>query len=204
MKRILTLSAVAALALSLAAVALANGPAGHHHAARLGAPGSGGGKFTAWRDCLKQQGLPERPARGAKPSDADRAKLKAAFEACKSALPAPVKAAQDAFAKYRECLKQQGLPERPARGAKPSDADRAKLKAAFEACKSALPAPVKAAQDAFAKYRECLKQQGLPERPARGAKPSDADRAKLKAAFEACKSALPQRPHSFRSTVRHR
>ncbi len=156
--------------------------------------------FAKYRDCLKQQGLPARPARGSKLSDEDKAKLKAAFEACKSALPAPVKAAQDAFAKYRDCLKQQGLPARPARGSKLSDEDKAKLKAAFEACKSALPAPVKAAQDAFAKYRDCLKQQGLPARPARGSKLSDEDKAKLKSAFEQCKSLLPAR--STNSTKR--
>jgi hypothetical protein len=140
MRRILIPFAVVALALSLAAVALANGPGGHH-GGRLGAFGwGGGGDFSAYRDCLKQQGLPARPARGSKLSDADKAKLKAAFEACKSALPAPVQAAQDAFAKYRDCLKQQGLPARPARGSKLSDADKAKLKAAFEKCKPLLPA----------------------------------------------------------------
>jgi Spy/CpxP family protein refolding chaperone len=201
MKRLLILSVAAALALSAAAAALANGPGAHGPGGRVGAFGLGrsSGDWQPWRDCLAKQGLPARPARGSKLSDADKAKLKAAFEACKSALPAPVQAAQGAFAKFRDCIQKQGAPAKPAPGTKLSDADKAKWKAAFQAC---LPAPVKAAQGAFAKYRDCLKQQGLPARPARGSKLSDADKAKVKDAFAKCKSLLPVRPDSTSKTTR--
>jgi hypothetical protein len=146
MKRLLILSLAAALALCATAVALAHGPGGHRPAARLGALGWGSGELQAWRDCLAKQGLgsPERKSEGRarkhdRPSAADLEKRKAAFEACKQYLPAPVREAQDAISKFRDCLQKQGLPARPAPGSEPSDADRAKRKAAFEACKSLLP-----------------------------------------------------------------
>ena len=162
----------------------------------------------AWKDCLAKQGLtpPVRKGEGharqrERPSAADLAKRKAAFDACKQFLPAPVKARLDAFEQFRSCLQKQGLTP-PARGTKPSDADRAKRKAAFDACKSLLPAPVKAGLEAFEQFRSCLQKQGLTP-PARGTKPSDADRAKRKAAFDACKSLLPARPHAT-TTMRFR
>ena len=208
MKRVLILSAVAALALSATAVAFAHGPgargpAGHLGAFRLGS------LPQAFKDCLAKQGLapPVRKGehhvgKGDHPSRADFAKRKAAFDACKQYLPAPVKARQDAFEQYRSCLEKQGLPTRPSRGERPSDADKAKLKAAFDACRQYLPAPVKARLEVFEQFRSCLQKQGLTP-PVRGTEPSDADKAKRKAAFDACKSLLPARPHPT-ATMRFR
>ena len=209
MKRVLILSSMAALALSAAAVAFAHGPGPRGPAGHVGVFGVGAGIPQAWKDCLAKQGLTppgregERHARkGEHPSAADLAKRKAAFDACKQYLPAPVKARQDAFEQFRSCLKKQGLPAPPARGTKPSDADKAKFKAAFDACKQYLPAPVKARLEAFEQFRSCLQKQGLAP-PVRGTEPSDADKAKRKAAFDACKSLLPARPHPT-ATMRFR
>jgi hypothetical protein len=54
---------------------------------------------------------------------------------------------------------------------------------------------VKDGLNAFEQFRSCLQKQGLTP-PARGTKPSDADRAKRKAAFDACRSLLPARPRT--------
>lgn len=146
MKRVLILSSMAALALSAAAVAFAHGPGPRGPAGHVGVFGVGAGIPQAWKDCLAKQGLTppgregERHARkGEHPSAADLAKRKAAFDACKQYLPAPVKARLEAFEQFRSCLQKQGLAP-PVRGTEPSDADKAKRKAAFDACKSLLPA----------------------------------------------------------------
>lgn len=105
--------------------------------------GPGRGRLTAeQRQCLEDQGL-ERPARGERPSAEKRQAFRAAAETCGIELPVrrgPVRRfLRDLTEEQRQCLEDQGL-ERPARGERPTDAQRDAFRAAAEECGIELPA----------------------------------------------------------------
>jgi hypothetical protein len=107
----------------------------------------------AQKQCLQDNGvtLPAKPADGqtrTEPTDAERAKRKAAFEACNIPLPQHRPGGPghpmltDA---QKQCLEGQGVtkPAKPADGqerAKPTAEQRAKFEAAAKACNIELPA----------------------------------------------------------------
>lgn len=159
-------------------------------------------RLGAFRDCLEQHSGTGAPTPGTKPPGFDFSKVRVALDACRSLLPGTVRAAQDGLEKYRDCLREHGWPPAGTHGQKPSDGDRATRRAAFDACRSLLPAPAQKALAAFDKYRDCLRDNGWPAAGARGAGWSDADRAKRKAAFQACRSLLPQLPHRAHARFR--
>lgn len=142
MKKIGILSMVCVAFLATAAVALAHGPrpGGPHGPGLLGHKGPRPQLSQAFRDCMTAQGI-TRPATHptGPPSEAHKAKLEAAFQACKQHLPAAAVAAHDALVTFRQCLQSKNLPAPPARGTRPSAEDRARVKAVLEACRALLP-----------------------------------------------------------------
>jgi hypothetical protein len=139
---------------------------------------------------------------------------------------AEFRAHQDAVAKYEKCLTDNGasVPVRipglhRAQGDKPAaptDEERAAFEKAAKACADLAPVPLgvsaadwKAFQAAQEKFRACLKDQGVDlldhaiggprgGQPAAGDQASDADRAKRKAAFDACADLRPDPPAGLR------
>jgi cytochrome c553 len=102
---------------------------------------------------------------------------------------------------FRDCMVAQGV-EKPARGERPTEAQKATFEAAFEKCKSLLPEGLRerlekrqAQREAFA---ECMREHGVTwPKPARGERPNltDQQRETLRKALQACGDLRPHGPH---------
>jgi len=98
----------------------------------------------------------------------------------------------------RACLEQAGV-TKPAEGQRPTDEQREAFKTAAESCGIELPeggpgrpggpgGPPQLTDE----QRECLDGQGI-EKPAKGERPTDEQRAAFEAAAEQCNIDLPER-----------
>jgi len=97
----------------------------------------------------------------------------------------------------KACLEQAGV-TKPAEGQRPTDEQREAFKAAAESCGIELPAggpggPGHRGPELTDEQRECIEGQGV-EKPAKGERPTDEQRAAFEAAATECGIDLPSRP----------
>lgn len=97
----------------------------------------------------------------------------------------------------RACLEQAGV-TKPAEGQRPTEEQRTAFEAAAESCGIELPAggpggPGHRGPQLTDEQRECIEGQGV-EKPAKGERPTDEQRAAFEAAADACGIDLPDRP----------
>src|SRR5919108_5703160 len=99
MKRLIVIGVLAAFGASATVVDAHPGP---------GPRGPRPAPPQAFVECMEKEGA-TRPARGTKPTPEQRAKNRAAFEACKQHLSAEARARIEAREKFRACMKAQGV-----------------------------------------------------------------------------------------------
>jgi hypothetical protein len=97
---------------------------------------------------------------------------------------------------FRACMEARGV-EKPDRGERPTEAQKAKFEAAFEQCKSLLPERLRQRLEQRQELRQCLRNHGVtwPKRE-RGERPNltEEQRATLRSALAACGDLRPHGP----------